>query len=231
MSVVQETPELISLTTIFSLGATAAILFTAYLTSLTLPKPTPIKTRILFIWHAFDALIHFTLEGSFLYTVFTTSIPLPAPTSSTSTSGASHLFSSLTGLSTVSDPSTNLLPGFPHAANFPITPPAAPFLGDASRLYGAFYGSSPAALLWQEYARADARWGGSDLTVISLELLTVFVMAPLAVWICYALRKGDGRAWFAMVVVATGELYGGEYSVYYMKNYANEYFRVHDILP
>ena len=68
--------------------------------------------------------------------------------------------------------------------------------------------------LWQEYAKADKRWGGTDLTVVALEILTVFVAGPLACWICYLLskdeKKGVLKKWFWMIVLATGEIYGGE---------------------
>jgi len=113
------------------------------------------------------------------------------------------------------------------------------FLGYENRLYGSNYGleTNLLAALWREYAKADRRWGGSDLTVISLELLTVFLGGPVAVWVCVCLARdssspsvkegekskvgghrgsgsgkkglGLGRAWFWMVVLATGELYGG----------------------
>lgn len=86
------------------------------------------------------------------------------------------------------------------------------FLGHADRLYGSQYGSSPTAKLWQEYAKADRRWGGADLTVISLELLTVFGAGPLAAYVCELVRRRDtgGKLWFWASVLATGELYGGK---------------------
>lgn len=69
------------------------------------------------------------------------------------------------------------------------------------------------ARLWQEYAKADKRWGGADLTIISIELLTVFVAGPLAVYVCELVRQQDrgGKLWFWASVLATGELYGGEF--------------------
>ena len=91
-----------------------------------------------------------------------------------------------------------------------------PFLGYADRTYGSAYGTNPFAKLWQEYAKADRRWGGADVTVISLELLTVFGAGPLAVWVCELLRRGrgeEGRLWFWTSVLATGEIYGGECAV------------------
>ena len=85
-------------------------------------------------------------------------------------------------------------------------------MGYADRSYGSQYGTSPTAKLWQEYAKADKRWGGADLTVISLELLTVFGAGPLAAYICELVRRRDsgGRLWFCASVLATGELYGGK---------------------
>ncbi|KAI9823014.1 MAG: hypothetical protein M1832_002668 [Thelocarpon impressellum] len=83
------------------------------------------------------------------------------------------------------------------------------FLNQPLRTYGANYGSSPTSKLWQEYAKADARWGGADVTVISIELLTVIIGGPLAAWICEGIRRQDSKAWFWMILLATGELYGG----------------------
>lgn len=62
-----------------------------------------------------------------------------------------------------------------------------------------------------EYARADRRWAEADPTVVSLELLTVLLGGPLAVYVCWLVRKGDeGGIWFWGAVLATGEIYGGE---------------------
>ena len=61
------------------------------------------------------------------------------------------------------------------------------------------------------YAQADKRWAGADLTVISLELLTVFGAGPLALYICRGIQKKDFMVSFWMIVLATGELYGGEF--------------------
>ena len=76
------------------------------------------------------------------------------------------------------------------------------------------------AFLWREYALADTRWAQADPTVVSLELLTVFIVrrrrlasltvqgAPLCFYICSLLAKGDGAAHYWIVVLSTGELYG-----------------------
>ena len=178
------TTFVIDQTTIFSLLATVLLLTSAYLLSIRLlPSTTAIKHRILFIWLAYDALVHFCLEGSFVYNCFFTYTTVP------------H----------TSD--------YPHPAAIPAT---GYFLGYADRLYGSQYGSNPMAKLWQEYAKADKRWGRADLTVISIELLTVFGAGPLTVWVCELLRRGEserGRFWFWGSVLATMELYGGTCSL------------------
>ncbi|XDG02164.1 hypothetical protein ABKA04_001779 [Annulohypoxylon sp. FPYF3050] len=169
-------PDLFDQTTLVSLASTLAILATAYILSLsTLDRATPASYRFLFIWHAFDALIHFILEGSFLY----------------------HCFFSWIPLSSVSNP---------HA----LAPTAHNFLGFTNRAYGPQAGGdNPFAQLWMVYAKADRRWAGADLSVISLELLTVFVAGPLACYICYGIAKKDPRTNIWMIVIATMELYGG----------------------
>lgn len=108
---------------------------------------------------------------------------------------------------------------YPHPASLGSAGPK--LLGYTDRNYGAWYSSAPLARLWQEYAKADSRWGGADLTVISLELLTVFCAGPAAAYLCYLIAKIsnatnlaerarlDARFWFVTVVLSTGELYGG----------------------
>ena len=166
--------------TVGGLLAAVSLLLIAYVTSTRLLHPsTTIKLRILFIWHLFDALIHFLFEGSFLYNCFFTFTSIPHSSD------------------------------YPHPAS--LTSPGVYFLGFKDRLYGSQYGTSPTARLWQQYAKADKRWGGSDLTVISLELLTVFIAGPLAAYICELVRRQDegGKLWFWASILATGELYGG----------------------
>ncbi|KAL9613280.1 MAG: hypothetical protein Q9167_002189 [Letrouitia subvulpina] len=101
---------------------------------------------------------------------------------------------------------------YPHPASLS----GVYFLNDRNHLYGSRYGTSPTARLWQEYAKADRRWGTADLTIVSLELLTVFAAGPLAAYICELLQRGGdassgggGKLWFWAIVLATGELYGG----------------------
>ena len=108
---------------------------------------------------------------------------------------------------------------FPHPA---VPRDAIPYLyGRADRRYGPSYGDSVTARMWQEYAKADRRWGGADLNVISLEILTVGLAGPAAAYICYLIYKAanippgkekssvQAKIWFAAAMLATGELYGG----------------------
>lgn len=195
MSASTESTLVIDKVTVLSLFAVLVLLITAYLASIRLlPQNSSGKVRVLFIWHSFDALIHFFFEGSFLFNCFFT-------------------YLDSTGRSTYEK-----LAG---KAPLELYPRDVHFLGIKDRYYGSFYGNTPTALLWQEYAKADARWGGADLGVISLELLTVLIGGPLATYICYLLIKGygstattgsrgfGGKLVFWMTVLATGELYGG----------------------
>jgi EXPERA (EXPanded EBP superfamily) len=85
------------------------------------------------------------------------------------------------------------------------------------------------------YAQADKRWGGADLTVVSLELLTVFGAGPLAAYICYGIQRRDYRVMFWMIVLATAELYGGMSDRYSRAKVVGLtllcVYRLHDILP
>jgi hypothetical protein len=117
--------------TITSLSAAASLLVVAYFASLhVLPSKASTRTRILFIWHLFDSLIHIFFEGSFIYNCFNVFLPV-----------------SDVKIKTGQDPLI-------------LTPPGVFFLGQQDRLYGSVYGTGPTALLWQEYAKADKRWGG-----------------------------------------------------------------------
>ncbi|KAM0507006.1 hypothetical protein ACHAP8_000631 [Fusarium lateritium] len=91
-----------------------------------------------------------------------------------------------------------------------LFPTPAGFLGYSDRVYGAQSGGdNPFAMLWMVYAKADKRWAGVDLAVVSLELLTVFFDGPLAIYVCYCLAKKDPKVSIWMIILATCELYGG----------------------
>lgn len=73
-------PDLFDTTTLVSLASTLAILSVAYATSQKVLAPSTTGSyRFLFIWHLFDAGIHFFLEGSFLYHVCLAHLPLSPP--------------------------------------------------------------------------------------------------------------------------------------------------------
>ncbi|KIH89150.1 ebp domain containing protein [Sporothrix brasiliensis 5110] len=176
-------PDLFDTTTLVSLAACLVFLAAGYAASRRfLPHNAKGSTRVLFIWHAFDALIHLILEASFLYHCFFSWIPV-------SSVSAEDLASK----------------------RFYMPEPSA-FLGRPDRIYGPQAGAihdQPLAKLWMVYARADRRWGGPDLGVISLELLTVLFVGPMAVWICYEMAMRRSRVNVLMIIVATAELYGG----------------------
>ncbi|KAG9018742.1 hypothetical protein FRB90_010048 [Tulasnella sp. 427] len=80
-----EKVEFFTATSAYSLGATLAILGAAWaLSKACLPKHAAATDKFIFVWLAFDALIHFILEGSFIYmslfgrTVFTSQGPFAA---------------------------------------------------------------------------------------------------------------------------------------------------------
>lgn len=96
-------------------------------------------------------------------------------------------------------------------------PPHQPprfFLGHPDRLYGNAYSNNIFAPLWRNYAKADSRYSGIDLTTLSLEIVTVFLAGPLALYVAWCVRREDderigGRTWFWATVLASGEVYGG----------------------
>ena len=176
--------------TLFSLGVAFSLMPAAQLlASFALPKNVSATYKYLFLWHAYDFLTHFIIEGSFLY----------------------HCFFSFVEVATSAD--------YPHPASLSNVVPV--LYGRNDRRYGAIYSQGPMARLWQEYAKADKRWGTSDLNVISLEILTVGLAGPAAVYICYLISRitnetnrahsvsDRAKLWFAATVLATGELYGG----------------------
>jgi len=143
-----EAPSIFTVTSLVSLTAVLAIYAVAHIGSKTLlPKSATWTDRATFIWMTFDALIHFSFEGSFLYL---------------STFGRQVVTS-----------------------------------------------TGPFAELWMEYARADSKWGVSDPTVVSLEILTVLGAGPIAAYIAYLLVKNDPVRHYWIVVISTAELYGG----------------------
>ncbi|KAJ5727689.1 hypothetical protein N7493_005509 [Penicillium malachiteum] len=174
-------PFVLDLPTVLSVAFSLSFMPIAYYLADYLVPRANSRNRLLFIWHAYDALTHLFIEGSFLYECF-------------------FSYTTVAGIHST-DPS---------------------FLNRPDRIYGPAYGTGPSARLWQEYAKADRRWAGADITVVSLELLTVFLGGPAAIYICYLIVKSAnnkigaqarGKAksllWFVSTILATAELYGG----------------------
>ena len=62
----------------------------------------------------------------------------------------------------------------------------------------------------KEYAKADRRWGVSDPTVVSLEILTVTIVQVFAVMLIYAILKNKPYRHFVQISLCVCELYGGK---------------------
>ncbi|KAJ8310662.1 hypothetical protein KUTeg_012527 [Tegillarca granosa] len=61
----------------------------------------------------------------------------------------------------------------------------------------------------KEYAKADKRWGVSDPTIVSLEILTVVVDGLLCLLVIYAIVKDKFYRHYLQIVLCVCELYGG----------------------
>lgn len=139
----------------------------------------PSVTRIFYLWHLIDSLIHLILESTYVYNCFTSYISVPP----------------------------YAYPQLPHQSlRF--------FLGHPDRLYGNAYSDNIFAPLWINYAKADSRYSGIDLTTLSLEIITVLLAGPLALYVAECVRRGHGETispgtWFWATVLASGEVYGG----------------------
>ena len=140
--------QLLTAQSLTSLGYVGGMLTAALVVAnVYLPKHTSAKNKFIFVWLAFDAICHFTLEGSFLYL-------------------------------SVCGRTVNSSKGF-------------------------------FATTWQEYAKADARWGTADVTVVAIEILTVLGAGPAAAYICYQMLAQDPAYHYWIVVLSTAEIYGG----------------------
>ncbi len=129
-----------------------------------------------------------------------------------------HLIDGLTHLILESTYVYNCFTSYTSIPTYSYTqPPHQPqrfFLGHPDRLYGNAYSHNIFAPLWMNYAQADSRYSGVDLTTLSLEIITVFLAGPLALYVAECIRRGDkerisGGTWFWATVLASGEVYGG----------------------
>ena len=155
---------------------------------------TPL-TASLYLWHLADGLTHLLVESTYVYGCFRHSIP--------------QLDTTQHGQQPASAAAAVALDVLHPSRHY--------FLGRHDRLYGNMYGSDFAARIWQEYAKADRRYAGIDVTTLSLEIVTVFIGGPLALYVAGSIRSNvktcrgrlDGKTWFWAGVLAVGELYGG----------------------
>lgn len=63
--------------------------------------------------------------------------------------------------------------------------------------------------VWKEYGKADSRWAHSDPTIISLELLTVFLCSFLCIVLIYAIIADKPYRHTIQIIIQICELYGG----------------------
>ncbi|PGH01406.1 hypothetical protein AJ80_09006 [Polytolypa hystricis UAMH7299] len=84
MTTLSSIPFTLDVPTIFSLTAALSLLPTALFLSIALIPSSRPRDRFLIFWHAYDALTHFLIEGSYLYNCFFSFITLNAPSLSRS---------------------------------------------------------------------------------------------------------------------------------------------------
>lgn len=65
----------------------------------------------------------------------------------------------------------------------------------------------------KEYAKADSRWGVSDPTIVSLEILMVFLDGALCVVLIFAICHNTYYRHWVQMVLCVCELYGGKRTV------------------
>lgn len=73
----------------------------------------------------------------------------------------------------------------------------------------AKHSSSYMAFIWREYARADSRWAGRDPTIISIEILTAFLLGPLCLLAAWAIHARRPYRHLVQLSISLCELYGG----------------------
>lgn len=159
------------------------------------PKTAAQKSgRRIYIWHIFDACIHFIHEGIFLYHCFFVYGPV------------------LPESITTAGPAGKTEPRFVGGHHW--TTPGVYFLNKPDRVYGPHRGNSMFARMWMDYAKADWRWAGTDLSVISVESFMLFVVGPMGIWVAEKIRRNGGiiskKAAFWMAVIAAFETFGSE---------------------
>eukprot|EP00741_Cyanophora_paradoxa_P003572 tig00000093_g3470.t1 len=62
---------------------------------------------------------------------------------------------------------------------------------------------------WKEYAKADSRWGVSDPTIVSVELITVVLDGILCLVVMWAIVRRSAYRHTVQIILCVCELYGG----------------------
>jgi len=149
-----------------------------------LPKSASRRARQMYSWLVFDLGIHTIHESVFLYQ----NIVAHRPVSASGTSGS---------------PSARVRPWLPSGVHV---------WADPTRAYGAYTSDSPWAAIWTDYGRADRRWAGPDLQVVTVEVIMCLfgtVLTVLALWLIHADGgKITARAAFPVMVMSVMELLG-----------------------
>lgn len=73
----------------------------------------------------------------------------------------------------------------------------------------AKHSSSCMAFIWREYARADSRWAGRDPTILSIEIITAFLLGPLCLLAAWAIYTHRPYRHLVQLSISLCELYGG----------------------
>jgi hypothetical protein len=66
----------------------------------------------------------------------------------------------------------------------------------------------PVTCVWTEYGKADYRWLYGDPNIVGLEIVTVFIEAPLCWLILFGILKHSNWRHVVQLVICLGEVYG-----------------------
>lgn len=64
------------------------------------------------------------------------------------------------------------------------------------------------ASVWREYSNADARWGVADPCIVSVEMLTVVLAGPLALYTAWLVLSANEKYHIYLCFLCICELYG-----------------------
>ncbi|KAI9018034.1 Emopamil-binding protein, partial [Phycomyces nitens] len=73
------------------------------------------------------------------------------------------------------------------------------------------------AQLWKEYAHSDSRYLSSDLLVLSLETITVFILGPLCLVAAWAIRSCHQSQYVWQLIISVAHMFSC--SLYFIMDY------------